>query len=257
MMMSNLINKTEYEGNGCAGSNSAYDLMIRTNHRLIKGGELTEAQKESVVRGLLGAKTPPDIKRWGSMYPIFFIPPERNNKKLQTVVPMSPKTEILSQNAYELEIIRLLFMFAGQNDEIKHMTNETLKRLKKTCFGYKRCATGECFESSVVVLRFLSAVAPKQTDWIKKQISVFNGHYFNKRRHSGVLKYFWMCLYEMPFEIAEPEIMRYRDNILAQTSRRQNDLSEDIQEVLAHIINNTLALSQINNTKEKRIDGNY
>ena len=218
---------------------TAYELMVKTNHFLITGGELSDAQKVTVARQLLAAKTPPDVERWSSMYPSFYIPPDRNEKKYQTVVPMSPKTEILSQNAYELEIIRLLHLFAGQHDEVRYMVNETLKRLKKTCFGYKRCAKGECFESGVVTLRFVSAVAPGQLQWINKQISVFNGHYFNKRRHSGVLKYYWMCLSELPPEIATPEILRYKDIIMRQPKRKSDD---NINTVLAHVIQNTLSL---------------
>jgi len=220
----------------------AYELMIKTNHHLIKGGELTHAQKQKITNLLLAARCTPDVKRWGSMYPAFYIPPERNAKKYQTVIPMSPKTEILSQNSYELEIIRLLHMFDGNNNEISYMVDETLKRLKKTCFGYKRCATGECFESGVVTLRFVLAVAPAQKQWINKQISVFNGHYFNKRRHSGVLKYFWMCLSEMPLDIAEPEILRYKDNILSQPKRRSKSDDGDINLVLEHVVQNTLSL---------------
>jgi len=213
-----------------------YELMLKTNHHLIKGGGLTDAQKGTITRQLLAAKTAPNIKRWGSMYPSFYIPADRNEKKYQTVVPMSPKTEILSQNAYELEIIRLLHMFAGQNEDVRHMVGATLNRLKKTCFGYKRCHTGECFESGIVTLRFVSAVAPEQKEWIKKQISVFNGHYFNKRRHSGVLRYFWLCLAEMPFNIAEPEILRYKDNILSQRITKNDDI------VVRHVVENTLLL---------------
>jgi len=220
-----------------------YELMIKTNHHLIKGGELTDAQKGNITRQFLAARSKEDVERWGCMYPLFYIPLDRTEKKYQTVIPMSPKTEILSQNAYELEIIRLLYMFAGQNEEVSRMVKETLKRLKKTCFGYKRCAKGECFESGIVTLRFLSAVAPTQREWIKKQISVFNGHYFNKRRHSGVLKYFWMCLSEMPFDLAKPEILHYRDNILSQPRRKsKSDADNDMYLVHDSVIKNALSL---------------
>jgi len=217
--------------------------MLKTNYHFIKGGTLTDAQKGNITRQLLSARSTPDVKRWGGMYPSFFIPSDRNEKKYQTVVPMSPKTEILSQNSYELEIIRLLHMFAQGNEEVSHMVKETLKRLKRTCFGYKRCSTGECFESGIVTLRFLSSVAPAEKEWIKKQISVFNGHYFNKRRHSGVLKYFWLCLSEIPFDIAEPEILRYKDNILSQPKRKsKSSEGDDINHILACVVQNTLSL---------------
>ena len=39
---------------------TAYELMIKTNHYIIKGGELTEGQKVTVVRQLMAAKTTPE-----------------------------------------------------------------------------------------------------------------------------------------------------------------------------------------------------
>jgi hypothetical protein len=221
---------------------SVHELMLKTNHHLIKGGELTDAHKKNIVGQLLAARSTPNVKRWGSMYPLFYIPPDRNKKKYQTVIPMSPKTEILSQNSYELEIIRLLHLFDGQHDDVCHMKEETLKRLKKTCFGYEGCSTGECFESGLVTLRFLSAVSPTQREWIGKQISVFNGCYFNKKRHSGVLRYFWLCLSEMPFDIAEPEIRRYKDTVLSLKTRKSKNDTDDGSLVLECATQNTLML---------------
>jgi len=199
-----------------------YELMIKTNQHLISGGFLTDAQKAYIVKRFLNEQTPINITRWGNMYPKFFIPFERE-KKYQTVIPMSPKTQILSQNAYELEIIRLLYLFAEENSEVKIIVNKTLERLKQTCFGYKSCYTGECFESGIIVLRFLASVAPHEISWIKKQIKLFNQHYANKRRHSGVLKYFWLCLSELPIEIAKPEILRYKDLVLSQNKSKNDD----------------------------------
>ncbi|MCL2405481.1 MAG: hypothetical protein FWC92_08040 [Defluviitaleaceae bacterium] len=222
---------------------TAYELMIKTNYHLIKGGELTTPQKANITRQLLAAQSLPDVVRWGDMYPKFFIPPDRDSKKFQTVVPMSPATQILSQNSYELEIIRLLHMFAPEDSKaaVSHIVDETLSRLKKTCFGYKRCAKGECFESAIVTLRFLSTVAPTRTDWMKKQISVFNSHYFDKRRRSGVLMYFWLCLLELPIAIAEPEIHLYKNIMLSQPVRKQKKGEDpDLHLVFANIVRNTL-----------------
>jgi len=212
--------------------------MIKTNHYILKGGQLTDAHEANITRQLLAARhygrKPKFIQEDPNMYPQFFIPPFNDGKKLQTVIPMSPKTQILSANSYELEIIRLLHIFAQHNSDVTYMVNETISRLKRTCFGNKNCVVGECFESGLLTLRFLSTVAPSQQKWIRNQISLFNSHYADKRRHSGVLKYFWLCLSEMPLDIAKPEIARHQDEILHQLAKSKD-------EVLTSTMKNTLA----------------
>jgi hypothetical protein len=218
-----------------------HELTIKTNHHLIKSGELTDAQKANIVRQLLaarstheqaqrfyrGVKYPGNVDKdgGGHMYPLFFIPPYNENKKYQTVIPMSPKTHIFSANSYELEIIRLLFLFAPDDADIKDITAKTLARLKTTCYGYHDCAVGECFHSALIVLRFLAAAAPDDTEWIGKLLRYFNKNMDGKLTlkgkgvHGNVLWYYWLCLSELPFEIAEPEISRYKERIVHQITR--------------------------------------
>jgi len=220
---------------------TAYELMIKTNHYLIKDGELTDAQKANIVRQFLDARSDERTKQsfykgikypgntdkdgGGHMYPIFFIPPYSGNKKYQTVIPMSPKTHILSANSYELEIIRLLFFFAPDDPTVQDMVKQTLDRLKTTCFGYQDCAVGECFHAALIVLRFIAAAAPGDTAWINKLLAFFKRHMDEKLTlkgkgvHGNVLWYYWLCLSELPFEIAEPEILRYKDKIIGQLLR--------------------------------------
>ncbi|MEA4831227.1 MAG: hypothetical protein VB118_01260 [Oscillospiraceae bacterium] len=149
---------------------TAYELMIKTNHFLIKGGELTEPQKQNIVRQLIAAQSNEQMKQsfyngvkysnncdkdgGGHMYPIYFIPPYNDGKKYQTVIPMSPKTHILSANAYELEIIRLLWLFAPYDDDVNNMVNRSIERLKTTCYS-NYCVQGECYHTALPVLRFL------------------------------------------------------------------------------------------------------
>jgi hypothetical protein len=218
-----------------------HELMIKTNHHLIKGNKLTEAQTANIVSQFLavksdertkqsfynGVKYPNNVDKdgGGHMYPIYFIPPYNDNKKYQTVIPMSPKTHILSANSYELEIIRLLYLFAPNDPEIKDMVVQSLERLKTTCYGYNNCAIGECFHSALIVLRFLATVALDETEWINKLLKFFNKHMNEKLTlrgkgiHGNVLWYYWLCLSELPLPLAESEILRYKDRILGQLSR--------------------------------------
>ena len=252
---------------------TAYDLMIKTNHHLIKGGNLTEPQKANVVRQLLearsdertkqsfykGVKYPGNTDKNGSghMYPVFFIPPYNNNKKYQTVIPMSPKTHILSANAYELEIIRLLYLVAPDDPTIQDMVNKSLERLKTTCYGYHDCTVGECFHTALIVLRFIAAAAPSDTGWIDKLLIFFKRHMDEKLTlrgkgvHGNVLWYYWLCLSELPSPLAEPEIRRYKDKIIGQLSRSSVINSENDK------INHPVMICAIRNALARLLEYNY
>jgi len=232
---------------------SAYALTMDTNRFLLRGGVLTDAHKAKIVRLLLAEKYKPGARihesKTGPSYPRFFIPPYNDGKKFQTLVPMSPKSYIIADNAYEFEILRLLKLFAPREsamaqDNHAQMLDEmytvTQNRLKQTCFGYKRCHYADCFEAGLTVLRFLTFAEPKNTRWMTKQIDVFNGHFADRKRHSGVLRYYWLCLSDMPEALAIPQIERQRDAILEQLGRSYLVKTGD-EDIPLLVARNTLA----------------
>ena len=235
-------------------SMAAYELMIKTSHNLIRGGEYNESEKKDIVKQLRAGRITDGQKRTfadPNWYPDFYIPPHNNGKRLQTVVPMSPKTYIVADNAYEFEIIRLLHLFEP-DDEVAHMIEGTLKRLKQTCFGYESCHYAECFEAGLTVLRFLSFAATDDRDWINKQITVYNNHFADHRRHSGVQKYYWFILSGMPFDMAEPEILRQKETIIEHI-KRSYIVKTGNEDILLYVMRNTLArLPEYSYIKDRR-----
>jgi len=199
---------------------TAYELMIKTNYAIIRGTEFNETQKADIVRQLRDNRITDGRKRTfdAYAYPRFYIPPYNNGKKLQTIIPMSPKTNIVADNAYEFEILRLLHLFEP-DDEVAHMIEVTSDRLKNTCFGYQSCHYADCFDAGMMVLRFLSFAVTDDKAWIKKQIDMYNNHYDDKRRHNGVQKYYWLILSDMPLDIAQPEIERQKEFIIDHLNR--------------------------------------
>ena len=220
----------------------AYDLMIKTNYYLIKGGVLTDKHKITIATRLQeNRETDGRPKTFNNphWYPKFYIPPFNNGKRLQTLVPTSPKSYIIADNAYEFEILRLLYLF-DPTDEVHDMIEQTKNRLKKTCFGHEGCGYADCFEAALMVLRFLSFAAPHDTFWIKKQINVYRNHFADKRHHSGVQKYYWLILTDLPFEIAEPELRREQTKIIEQLNR-QITIKTGNEEILYYVMRNALA----------------
>ena len=233
---------------------AAYELMIKTNHHLIKGGAYSDIEKTEIAKQLQEGRITDGKERTFSnpnWYPKFFIPPSNGGKRLQTVIPCSPKTYIFADNAYEFEIIRLLHIFQP-SDETFYMIEGTLNRLKKTCFGYESCHYAECFEAGLMALRFLSFAAPHDKAWIKKQINVYNNHFADNRRHSGVQKYYWFILSEMPFELAAPEILKQEEIIVDQLNRSYKIKNEN-DDLLLYVMRNTLAcLSKYSYLKDRK-----
>ena len=147
---------------------------------------------------------------------------------------------MVAYNSYELELIRLLHKFTQPNDEVSLMVDVSLHRLKNLCFGYQNCFYAECFHAAMVVLRFISAVVPDDKDWLGKQIAGYNRNFPDRKRHGGVRRFFWLCLSDMPFEIAEPEIIRQKEHIIDQLSRSFLVKNEN-DDIPLYAMRNTLA----------------
>jgi hypothetical protein len=77
------------------------------------------------------------------------------------------------------------------------MKSQTLHRLRATCFGYHGCSLGECFDSALVVLRFLIAAVPEEAAWIEKLIAMYEEHHAEKKRVKAVAMYYEQCIAEM------------------------------------------------------------
>ena len=148
---------------------NVYETIISINRRLIEGDMITPAERQkasefflvnvsdrrTVIRFHNGVNAPgPEDGR--RMYPEFFIPPYNEGKKYMTITGMTPKTHILSANAYELEILRLLALFSPDDEIVKSMVHRTREQLATTCFAGS-CYLGECYETGLVALRFLGS----------------------------------------------------------------------------------------------------
>ncbi len=155
-----------------------YQILMEINRKAVFAEEISDNEKEKTVSVFLsGISSKEEIQSFkrrmrvnperDNMYPDYYIPPYNGNKKLRLIQGYLPKTNILYANHYELEILRLLFMFAPENEQVGRIVENTLKRLKQTCFG-NSCEKGECVTAGISVLRFLAVAQPDNLDWIKK-----------------------------------------------------------------------------------------
>ena len=156
----------------------SYRILIEVSQNEAEGEKYTDKEKQEIVEQLLnGMACKEDVKKYklrmrvnpytDNIYPNYFIPPYNENKKLRLADGSLPKTHILYANYFELEILRILFQFAPENEMVQEMISNTLQRLKNTCYG-NHCSKGECVTTGKEVLRFLQMVCPEEKDWIKK-----------------------------------------------------------------------------------------
>lgn len=158
-----------------------YKVLMEINRRMLLGEEISSDEKEEVESVFLnGVYSEEDIMKYkkrmrvnaetSNMYPNYYIPPYNGNKKHRLVQGYLPKTNILYANHYELEIIRLLYLFSPENEVVNDMVKNTLERLKKACFG-NSCTQGECLITGISVLRLLAVVYPNNEEWINKLVN--------------------------------------------------------------------------------------
>lgn len=204
---------------------NVYETVISLNRRLIEGDTITPAERQTASELFLAnvsdrrtvtrfhngvnAPGPEDGRR---MYPEFFIPPYNEGKKYVTVTGVTPKTHILSSNAYELEILRLLALFSPDNEIIKSMLHRTRERLATTCFAGS-CYLGECCETGLVALRFLSSVFASDLVWQRNLTEKAVAYLDDKKRHSGTRFYLWLTLSELSDGIALPVIKTFEGEL--------------------------------------------
>ncbi|MCL1887465.1 MAG: hypothetical protein FWF96_01160 [Kiritimatiellaeota bacterium] len=144
-----------------------HQRLCDINTRLLNGGDVTETERRETTAFFLSQRAdaaslrsnPPRLCAGGTYSPLFFTPPWPDGKRARLITGHLPKTGILHANHYELEVVRLLLLFAPQNPEVRDMAARTSERLEHTCFG-KFCPKGECVAAGVCALRFYNVHAP-------------------------------------------------------------------------------------------------
>ena len=220
--------------------------MIKANHSLIKGEKFSQGQIDAIVEQFLSDRNPLGQagKDKKGMSPLFYLPPDNGGKKLKTVFGQVPKTRLFSANMSELETLRLLAVFAPQREEVRAMVAAALDRLKTACFGLND-GVGECFDTSLVALRFLIAAAPEEKEWIQSRMENYTRHRGDKKRPWFSKWYYWLCLSELPFDAAYPEFEKDKGEMLNWLANRgfvmNGEQDRLIHPVLACMLRNILS----------------
>ena len=118
---------------------------------LIKGRIFSENEKAEIAAFIFDHKNPVD------RFTFYPTDAERING-IQLVTGEKTKTQLLANNALELETLRILSILTPGDSRLLQLHEKADHRLQKLCF-YNICITGECATLSIVFLRYLTALS--------------------------------------------------------------------------------------------------
>ncbi len=133
--------------------------------------------------------------------PFYVYNRKENLNDFHTFNGYKPKTMIFYSNYCELELLRMAYLLDVLGEDKKWIYENTKQRIQSNCFG-RFCPTGECFETSIAVLRFVATIFPEETEWIGMYmknitVTILSG---DKKIPYQTKLYFVQTLYEMDTE---------------------------------------------------------
>lgn len=199
------------------------------NHKMIRNEVVSEDEKKSLLDTLLlQCKTHNDdseyLRKEGAyQFPQFLLPtPEESqaepSKKIRLITGELPKTSLLSNNAYELEALRLLALWNSDDTHISNIFTQTEERLLLTFFNDFR-TDNEFPTASLVALRFLNTYKPQETERMNSLLVKLIDHISTAKQRSDVPTfYFWLTLSELAAwsEVAREIIHKYSQELHQQ-----------------------------------------
>lgn len=237
-----------------------YDLLCSVNARLIVGEILSEDERRAVVDTICSSRdlsgfislstqtfSAPETPGRSAMYPTVFIPSaEERAGRLRLITGELPKTKVLSDNAYELEIMRLLSLCARGQQAVEAILAIAEARLREACFS-SFCAKGECPGASVAFLRFWTAYRPNDLE--KQREIIHQMRPFSQAHHSGqgswvrglnIPKFYLLsALNECAYQVVEEELRCCTSLLLSMLKKPW--LNEPYNLLRKHVIRTALS----------------
>jgi len=232
-----------------------YDLVCSVNSRIITGDSLSNQEKNNAIDTILSSRNLEDmvlksarkldsknISSRTAMYPAIFIPTdEERDSRLRLITGELPKTKILSDNAYELEIMRLIALWGRGKEKADDILKITEKRLAKACFS-TFCSKGECTGAVMAFLRFWAAYKPddieRQKEIIAQMKPYRDGRSSWRKGLDLPLFYTFSAFSECAYEAVEEELL-YCKNLLWNSLNRPW-LNEPYNLLRKYVVKNAL-----------------
>jgi hypothetical protein len=246
-----------------------YETMLSVEYSLILDQEYEAAAKRAVVNQLLSYRSKySDVQKFHAgiaaslhygrysafdeyglspMYPQIFIPPFINTTeaeygnspygaKYRLVTGYMPKTLMLSSNAYELGVMRLLGLFGADDKTAERMNREVYERLEKGILRnlLARGAKNEHYLLAVAVLRYLNT-STTNTATLKSLLNLIEYSEESKSFSDSEVLFKYLAYSEIPSEIIKETLIGYQSDIL-----KRLDTVSEIDPLTPRILNSCL-----------------
>ena len=233
-----------------------YNLVCSVNSRIITGDNLSKQERNNVIDIILSARNLEDMvsksaKKLDSksisgrtvMYPAIFIPTdEERDSRLRLITGELPKTKILSDNAYELEIMRLIALWGREKEKAYDILKITEERLAKACFS-RFCSRGECIGAVIAFLRFWAAHKPgdieRQREITAQMKPYRDGHGLWTKGLDLPAFYTFSAFSECAYEAVEGELLHCKNWLWGLLNRPW--LNEPYSLLRKHVVKNALS----------------
>ena len=227
-----------------------YESICSVNQRMILGEDVGEEEKQRLIDAVLSGLDLAHLvsgEKYATatvsqaMYPDILVLQERPGK-LRLFTGELPRTKILLGNAHELEIARLLALWARGQDKVETILDLIERRLNRTCFGFF-CNKGEGPGTSAAVLRFWAAYRPQDVERQRTIMAGFkpyrDGNGFWRKGLTVPEFYLLSAFPECVYEVVEEELQYCSDRLWRLLRRPW--LDEPYNLLRKHVVRNALS----------------
>jgi hypothetical protein len=226
-----------------------HEMLNGINERISMGALISDVEKGETVKLITDALgydvlekidslTSKDLE---SMYPLFITAKSKGKKKERLITGELPKTKILADNSYELEVLRLLALWGERTPEVNAVLLTTERRIKNTCFGVF-CEKGECPGASIASLRFYTAIRPDDLTLQSMIVDKLKNHRDSNGKWNLDIPYFYLmlALTNCDYSVVEDELNYAAIDLVKSVAKPW--LVEPFQLIRKYVVRNSLAL---------------
>lgn len=187
------------------------------NYSTVTGCKLTEKASNNLYQGILSHIDVDAQVDKAYKSPRFTEVNHTVPEDFTTFTGYRPRTKNLYGNYCELELLRILYLLKPEADQFRPIFEATKQRISETCYG-SFCATGECFEISILALRYIATIFPEEKLWIDMYVRKIAATFMGRSKKISRRSLLMFC--QVLSELRRPQDAEVIDGLLALVDDR-------------------------------------